>query len=131
MLKLYASLLAIILLSSCGTRVNYVGQTAKATTTSIDVFVDASTIHKKYTVMGKGYVDYTFRLSYEGMQRKAVKIAREKGADAVLFEDYYVVDNDASLTTSISTDSSRNFQTKKTVNPVLLSRHQILFLKYK
>lgn len=131
MVKLYASFLFVILLSSCGTRVNYVGQTATASNQSVDVFVDASTIDRSYTIIGKGYIDYTFRLNYERMQRKAVNIAKEKGADAVLFEDYYVVDKETSLTTSLSTDSTRSVKAQNSVNPVLLSRQQILFLKYK
>ena len=131
MLKLYASLLFIILLSSCGTSVKYVGQTLQATNNKIDVFVDASSITKSYTIIGKGYIDYTFRLNYERMQRKAVNIAKEKGADAVLFEDLHVVDKETSLTTSISNDSSRTVKAHNSVNPVLLSRQQILFLKYK
>ena len=131
MLKLYASFLFIILLSSCGTRVNYVGQTVKPRSQSIDVFVDASTIEKSYTIIGKGYVDYTLRLNHQQMQRKAVNLAKEKGADAVLFEDYYVVDNETSLTTSIRTDSSKTVRANTSANPVLVSRHQVLFLKYK
>lgn len=121
----------MILASSCRTTVNYVGQSLPATNNTIDVFVDAGTIGKSYTIIGKGYVDYNLRLNYEKMQRKAVSLAREKGADALLFADYYVIDKETSLTTSIHTDSSSRASAQNSVSPVLLSRQQVLFLKYK
>src|SRR4051812_30064558 len=68
MLKLYASIFLLILISSCRTSVNYIGQSLPSTNNTIDVFVDASTIGKSYTIIGKGYIDYNLRLNHEKMQ---------------------------------------------------------------
>ena len=129
MLKLYAILASGVFLSSCGLRVNYMGTTA-APTDKVDVFVEASNIKKPYTVMGKGYVQprALSSASEEKIQAKAITKAREKGADAILFEDFYLVNNDNSITTTV--DTVRTRITKSSSGPVVASGRNILFLKY-
>src|SRR5215210_7273198 len=104
MRKLYAPL-TFILFSSCVTRVNYLGSSYPATK-KVDVFVSQSSIKKPFEVIGKGYIKYAaIGSSVEAIQRRAVEKAKLKGANAVVIEDYYVVNNTATVTTR--TDSLR------------------------
>ena len=66
--------------------------------------------------------------SVEIIQKKAVEKAKANGANAVVIEDYYLVDN----TTSVNTrsDSPKNIKTVET-NPAISSGFAILFLRYK
>src|SRR3954469_25770340 len=76
--------------SSCGLHLNYLGKTSTPTQ-KVDVYVDAGAIKKTYTIVGKGYMEgmTLSKKGYEKMQKKALKKAKEKGADAVLFQDVY------------------------------------------
>jgi hypothetical protein len=132
----YYSLLFLILFSSCGSRLNYLGS-SYAPSKQVDVFVDASAIKKSYTIIGKGYMEYGVGISsksrIEKMQDKAIQKARSKGADAILFQDYYFKENGTSIQTVTKTDSVGkslvSLQTES-INPVISSRTEILFLKY-
>ena len=76
----------LVVLFSCGTRIDYVGKSATPTQ-KVEVFVDPSAIKKAYTVIGKAYVTYGVGFRMETLQRQALQKAKEKGADAVLFQD--------------------------------------------
>ena len=133
MKKLYSFLITIFSIS-CGTHVNYLGTSYQPTTT-IDVFVDKSSIKKDYEIMGKGFDERA--LGYpnpETVQKKAVKLARNKGADAVLFEEYFLVNNNAEIQTFSKTDSvARHVSAYSNLSfsPALSSGYKIYFLKYK
>jgi hypothetical protein len=129
--KIYA-LIFVSCLFSCGMRLNYLG-TSSSPTENIDIYVDPGAIKKSYTIVGKGYAEgiSISKKSYEIMQKKAIRKAKEKGADAILFQDHYVIDNsiqgiartDSSANSLISIENSR-VSTAVTVKP------EIFFLKY-
>jgi hypothetical protein len=134
MIKCYTLLL--IAFYSCGARLNYLGNSFTPSK-NVDVYVDASSIKRPYTIMGKGYMEYGYGLytksKIEKMQEKAVEKAREKGADAILFQEYFIKENGASIQTVSKTDSvGKGLVTVQTgtVGPVISSRRDILFLKY-
>jgi hypothetical protein len=128
MLKIYTFMAAAMLfLSSCGFRIGYIGDSFSPTS-KVDVYVDPSSIKRPYTVMGKGYVERTVGIegSAERIQAKALKKAREKGADAILFEDYFFLPTASLATTRI--DSGRTSVPHSGI--ALASGKNILFLKY-
>src|SRR5688500_9689625 len=101
MRKLYVPLV-FSFITSCGTQVNYLG-TSYPETTVVDVFVNQSAVKQPYEVIGKGYVERYVGLapSVETIQRKAVKKAKLKGANAVVIEDYFFIDKTSGITTRI------------------------------
>lgn len=132
----FYSLFFIVTLSSCGSQLNYLGS-SQTPTKSVDVYVDASAIKHPYTIVGKGYMEYgvgSFTKSrIEKMQTKAIEKAKAKGADAVLFQDYYFKDNGASIQTvtkADSVDKSLVSLQAGNISSVISSRTDILFLKY-
>jgi hypothetical protein len=131
MIRNYTLICFTALFTSCGLRVNYMGSTASPTS-QVDVYVDAANIKKPFTVMGKGYVEERVltKRAEEKIQVKAIEKAREKGADAILFEDYYLVGQQASVTTT-TIDTVRTRVTGTASGPVMSSGRNILFLKYK
>lgn len=131
MIKIYASLLLATALASCGTKINYIGNSYTATET-IDVFVDESAIPKNYTIVGKGYVR-SYRNKPENIQNKAIAKARQKGADGILIKDAYIPVNTIGINTSFRTDSSgKGVLTLGNAVPSPASSEFIIwFLKYK
>lgn len=89
MTKIYISFLSLALLTSCSPTLNYLGNSYQPTN-AVDVYVDETAIAKEYTIMGKGYVHFYSGAVPESIQRKAISKAKQKGADAVLFKDYFV-----------------------------------------
>lgn len=133
MKHVYLPLLAATCLLSCGLRINYLGN-AYGPTAHVDVYVDASAIRRPYTVMGKGYPEYALSPAAvtptDKLQRKVVELARQKGADAVLFQDYFVRSEGAAFTALAKTDSAGHGFATGTVMPVLASGRTVFFLKY-
>jgi hypothetical protein len=129
MRKLYTPLF-LVLFTSCGTQVKYVGSTHPETR-SVDVFVRENLVNKPYEIIGKGYLHYRMGIgnSVETIQRKAVEKAKLKGANAVVIEDYYLVDKTTSITTR--TDSLKTVGLTTDINPAVSSGFTILFLRYK
>jgi hypothetical protein len=134
MIRFYT--LLSLALSSCGSHLNYLGS-SYSPTKNVDVYVDASAIKHPYTIVGKGYMEYGVggysKSSIEKMQAKAIQKAKSKGADAILFQDYYFKDNGASMQTVTKADSvGKSLLSVQTgnINPVISSRTDILFLKY-
>jgi hypothetical protein len=130
MLKIYIPVLALCALTSCGFRIAYLGNTSTPTS-QVDVYVDASSIKKPYVVVGKGYVEKPVGPDprIEKIQESAIRKAKEKGADAVLFQDYY---NVLPVTTSSTVAHTDSTGTRVTSNsgPVISSGRNIIFLKY-
>lgn len=131
MKKIYP-LAFIILFASCNTRLYYMG-ISSTPTSKVDVFVDASAIEKPYTIMGKGYQESSL-VTKEKLQEQAIRKAREKGADAVLFQDYFLTSEGThAYGLSIPDSSGRTITAlpKNSTEAVLSSRINILFLKYR
>jgi hypothetical protein len=128
----YYTLLFSIVLASCGTRINYLGNSSTPTR-NVDVYVDASSIKKPYTIIGKGYIN-TVRDFYnlKKLQHKATELAKEKGADAILFQDYFITEDRANVyKTNTDSIGNRLIGVKSaTVTPSVISSRNILFLKY-
>ena len=126
------SFVAVAFSACYSTQVQYLGGTAQPTK-YVDVYVDASAIKKPYTIIGKAYVDnalYVMR-DLERIQANVVEKAKEKGADAVLFQElYFLTDGSTSTTTSRTDSTGRTIVRNSTAGPVLNSKREILFLKY-
>ncbi len=134
MLKLYSLLIAALFFCSCGVSVSYLGN-AYDKTSRVDVYVDASAIKKSYTVMGKGYQDNINQtlFSLEQLQKKVVEKAKEKGADAVLFQDYYLSQPGYGYSSVTVTDTLGRgviTTTNSQAQSIVSSGRTILFLKY-
>ncbi|HWJ91949.1 MAG TPA: hypothetical protein VNR87_12600 [Flavisolibacter sp.] len=133
MTKIYTTLLFSSVLFSCGLHINYLGTTS-APTQKVDVFVDPAAIKRPFTVVGKGYADRAFGDNTKNLQPKAVRMAMEKGADAILFQDLYVTEDKSTVYTSVrKTDSSGRSSVllrNSSSSPIVNSKVDILFLKY-
>ncbi|HEX8315570.1 MAG TPA: hypothetical protein VF609_11280 [Flavisolibacter sp.] len=130
------TLILSFVLASCAVRINYLGSTS-APTENVDVYVDPSAIKRPYTIIGKGYpasVGYGAVVnSTDKLQRKAVELAREKGANAVLFQDYQVQHNGTNFYAASRTDSLGKgviTTTSGSVAPIVTSGRNIFFLRY-
>ena len=130
MLKIYSSYFLLSILAACNTQLNYLG-TSYTKTEKVDVYVDKSAIDKPYRIIGKGYI--TYYRSVEIIQQKAVKKAKEIGADAVLISDYYVLNPGATINSVSHTDSlGKGLITigNSTIVPNNSTGFNIIFLKY-
>jgi hypothetical protein len=129
---LYSLLVATTFFGSCGVRINYLGSSL-APTEHVDVYVEASAIKKPYTIIGKGYpLHFTYN-ALTKLQKKVVETAREKGADAVLFQDFYLQERGTNFYSATRTDSAGNgviATTSGAVGPVITAGRNIYFLRY-
>jgi len=132
----FCLLLFLIVFSSCGSHLTYLGS-SYTPTKNVDVYVDASAIKHSYTIIGKGYMEYGVgvysKSRIEKMQAKAIQKARAKGADAILFQDYYFKENGTSIQSVTRADSiGKSLVSVQTgnVSPIISSKTDILFLKY-
>ena len=127
--QLYLTGLAALLLSSCTYRVHYLGN-SYAPTEKVDVYVDASVIKRSYEIMGKTLAPISpYGGTPEKIQKKAIAKAKEKGADAVLFQDYLVAP--ATINPSLRADSIGKSSGTALIGPSSDPGYMILFLKYK
>lgn len=132
MSKFYVLSFVILLFSSCGIKISYLGNSFSATQ-NVDVFVDAAAIKKPYTIVGKGYTNNSLFTSTEKLQRKAIAKAKEKGANAILFHDAYIIQDGSSFQSTTKSDSvGKSLLTVQTgtVSPVVTTRRDIYFLRY-
>jgi len=134
MKKIYPLFILPVFVLSCGSRINYLGS-SYSPTQKVDVYVDPSSIKKPYTIVGKGFFQavYPSRNNIDKMQTKAIAKAREKGADAILFDSYYVIHDGAAVHSVTKTDSVGRGTVSvnnTTVSPVISTGTNILFLKY-
>lgn len=110
----------------------YFGKTYTATK-NVDEFYDPADVEKEYTVMGKTELAKGFR-SLEKTQQKIIDLAKEKGADGIIFSIEEEV-----LGTSSSTGGSVNEKKKNKTTVVGSSTTMDLkekkiratFIKYK
>jgi hypothetical protein len=132
MLKLYSAV--FLLLTSCATKISYIGNKTSPTLTT-DVYVTEKSILRPYKIIGKGFLKPgSFdRKVEETMQRKSVKQAKKIGADAVLFLDFTVQHPGGTINSVIRTDSIANGSYsvgQTTLSPAVSTGFTILFLKY-
>jgi hypothetical protein len=128
--KIYP-LLFIVLISSCTTNIRYIGQ-SHPPTSEVDVFVAAESIRRPYDYIGKGYLGY-FKNPVK-IQQKSEKLARKKGADAVLILDYLVPHTGTQINSIFKTDSVANSAVttaSTTVQSIDQTGYSIFFLKYR
>lgn len=129
-------MLFTVLAASCATRVNYLGTSYKPTT-QVDVFVDKASIKKEYDVIGKGFEEerlLNYGNNIEMVQKKAVELAKRKGADAVFFQGYFVANTGAAIHTNSRVDSVGKGTvgiSTTLINPTSSSGLTIYFLKYR
>ncbi len=129
MRKLYPFIL-IPFFSSCITNIRYIGKTLPPTK-DVEIFITEQSIKRPFEYIGKGYLGY-----YKNpgkIQKEAERIARKKGADAVLITDYYVPDAGTNITTVYRTDSmakSAVTTANTVIQPLGYNGFTILFLKY-
>jgi hypothetical protein len=131
MIKFYALLLSVMLSSCFAPALNYLGS-SYTPTQDVDVYVDASAIKKPYTIMGKSYYEMRGLITLEAIQQAAIEKAKQKGADAVLFRDYFIQEG-ASVQTVTKSDSIGGSSVRvrtTTAAPIETTRLDILFLKY-
>jgi hypothetical protein len=144
--KIYFSLL-LILFFSCATRskihhpqityprISYMGN-SYAPTIEADIYVDERSIERPYKVVGKGYPNWGLLYSFhslEQLQQKALETAKNKGADAVLIQDYYMPGS-ANVNSFFRTDSIGKGSItvgNSTLSNTSSTGFVILFLKYK
>ena len=136
MYKIYPLLLLLFI--ACSPKLVYVGSSYQQKD-SVAVFVDEAAITKPYMVMGVIQPEYfgtVQGLNYDAViAEKAIKTAKEKGADAILFSNYYLKNEGASRnrqSTTIYTDGSVQRQSTSTETlPPSATGKQILLIKYK
>ena len=135
MSRFYLLIFSSFFLVSCfSVNVRYLGS-ASTPTSQVDVYVDPATIKKPYTIIGKGYPEYGLYAQgeLERMQEKAIQKARDKGADAILFQDVYLVNDGTPPASTVITDSLGRVSIPfghASVAPLVTGSKVILFLKY-
>ena len=134
MSKCYFLLLSVLFVSCGITKIHYVGQSHPGTE-KVDVYVARESITKPFAYIGKGYVTFYGIHDPERMQRKSIEKAREKGADAILITDHYMLPSHeiATINNTFITDSTgRSSVTtgRSTVTSNSTVGFTILFLKY-
>ncbi len=123
-IRLLLMCLTAVLFTACGTTVNYLGK-SYAPTSQLDLYFDRIDILRDYEIMGRAEVSIdiytpTLQRAQEGLE----KYAREKGADAIIFESIHVTTPPSLVTTEnrkknedgsytvVSTTSTKDDQTK-------------------
>ena len=82
--------------------------------------------------MGKTFIETDAFTNLERVQQKAVEKSKQKGADAILFQDYLFQDGGTTQTVS-RPDSSKSSSVRvrtTTTSAIVTRRLDILFLKY-
>jgi hypothetical protein len=88
-------LAASLLLSSCGNKIIYFGREYQPTE-KIDIYFREGDVSEPNEIMGKVTLEMSAKKSSDKVQRKLMNRTKNKGADAIIFDDI-------SLTTTGST----------------------------
>lgn len=107
-------LIVMVAFASCSPSINYLGK-SYTPTTNVEVFYDNKDISHEYEVMGimKNEGNEFESDDLEEIQKEMMKIAREKGADAVLIENAYTEKRNMDYTTGDSEFSITNNSSSK------------------
>jgi hypothetical protein len=119
--KIY-SVLSMVIFSSCVSRINYLGNSFPPTREP-DFYVDEKSIDKPYKIIGKGYPNSVGTLTLKTLQKKAIEKAKNKGADAVLIQDYLVP-------TTVANSHTLRGNANSALTYDVDTQFIILFLKY-
>jgi hypothetical protein len=118
---------------SCSTSVRYIGKTLPATD-KVDVYVATSSIKQPFEYIGKGYVGGFGTHNPEKIQRKSIRQARKKGADAILITDFFIAGYGGTTinSTQLSDSIGKSLVTTSNavISPATSTGFNILFLKY-
>jgi len=132
MKKIYPFLLSVFIFS-CSTQVQYIGKSYKPVGDP-EVYVAESEIKKPYSIIGRGYIVPPYSINWNQVQKKAIRIGWQHGADAVLIIQRNTVSSLPAIKTYGSIDSTgrglETFSGTEAYYP-LSTWHDILFLKYK
>ncbi len=105
MKKVYLFVVLCFVLASCGNKIIYYGRQYPPTQT-VDIFFRESDVKKPNEIMGKVTLEMSASKSSDKIQRKLMKRAQSKGADAIIFDNI-------SLTTTGSTTGAAAAGTAK------------------
>ncbi|HEX7847904.1 MAG TPA: hypothetical protein VF476_19020 [Chitinophagaceae bacterium] len=124
--KIYFLLLAVSF-TSCVPAIRYVGESLPPTK-KVDVYVARESIKQPFEFIGKGYLNnLVVHANPETIQKKAILMARQKGADAVLITDQYVLRSAAFGTNSIDSIGKAGLSFSR-ADPT--TEMNIFFIKY-
>lgn len=98
-------MLLAITLSSCGNKIIYYGR-EYTPTQNVDIFFRESDVTEPNEIMGKVTLEMSAKKSSDKIQRKLMKRAKSKGADALIFDNI-------SLTTTGSTTGAASAGTAR------------------
>jgi len=127
MIKFYLPPMLLVCFSCSVHQHGYLGSSYTPTKT-VDVFVDPSSIKKSYTIIGKTYFEPDTFTNLDRIQQLAIEKAKQKGANAILFQDYLF--QDVGTVRTVSKVDSSSLVRLRTSAPVVTTRLDILFLKY-
>jgi hypothetical protein len=130
--------LFLFTLVACSPKLVYVGNRLGASD-KVDIYMDETAIRKGFEVMGVGTPDLNYTVAGKNydeiIAKKAILKAKEYGADAVLFSNYYRKPETEKIkreSTTVYSDTGINASSLISHVPSPYSTgRQILFLKYK
>jgi len=85
--KYLAIVIGVLLCLSACTKIDYIGEEYPPTT-HVDLFFDMEDVTREHKVMGHLIATADDAVSTEKMQKKMIKKAKEKGADAVVIMEF-------------------------------------------
>lgn len=109
----------------------YLGKSYPATET-VDEYFDRSDIKKSYTVMGKAELIKGFR-SFEKSQQKIIKLAKQKGADGVIFsseEEVYGTSSSSGVNVNGTKKEKITASSNTTITDMKQTKIKATFVKY-
>jgi hypothetical protein len=86
MKKIILFSLTVILTTACSNKIIYYGRTYPVTQ-NVDIFFRESDITEPNEIMGKATYEVTAKRNSDKIQAKIVARVKEKGADAILFDE--------------------------------------------
>lgn len=88
------SIFSILLLMSCSPKLSYLGDSYDANLGNVDTYYDIGDIKREFKVIGLLTANTTQSItkSLEKTRDKMIEEAAVKGADAILFVDFYSTD---------------------------------------
>lgn len=124
----------LALLNSCTARLHYIGKTTKPGGKEIDIYLSESSVKKQYEITGQGFLNaWAAHKTPEKIQRLAEEKARQKGADAIIINKYYVPNTGQLISSTYVTDTvGRAVVTagSTSISPTSTSGFNILFIRY-
>lgn len=110
----------------------YFGKTCSPTQ-NVDQFFDIADITREHTVMGKTELAKSFR-SLEKTQEKIIALAKEKGADGVIFsieEEVYATSTSSGGSVSQKKEKKATVSSSSTTTDLKEKKIRATFIKYK